>query len=100
MTFIRHISGYQGGPRNYRANETSPRDPGLQFHVYNMTILVLIHLGYINNLFILNKKQASSHHSLIKTSASLTLGISYGVGINGGDEVFCSTGLVSKLKHI
>lgn len=48
-----------------------------------MTILVLIHLGYTSNLFIVNKKQASPHYSLIKTSASLAVdsGDVYCVGI-------------------
>lgn len=32
-----------------------------------------MHLGYINNLFIHNKKQTSPHYSLMKTSASLSV---------------------------
>lgn len=46
-----------------------------------MTTFIVIHLGYINNLLILNKKQASSHYSLIKTSASLA--------VDGGDVLCC-----------
>lgn len=50
-------------------------------YVYNMTILVLIHLEYINNLFIFNKKQTPPHYSLIKTSASFS--------VDSGDVLLC-----------
>lgn len=50
----------------------------LVIHVYFFMFITsqswhYMHLGYINNLFILNKKQASLHYSLIKTSASLAV---------------------------
>lgn len=82
-TFLHQISGYHRGQWNCGANKSFSSDPCLFFHVYNMTILVLIHLGYTSNLFIVNKKQALPHYSLIKTSASLAVdsGDVYCVGI-------------------
>lgn len=68
MTFIHQITSYQCGQWNCGDIESSSSDPCLLFHAF-----LLMHLGYINNLFICNKKQTSPHYSLIETSASFVV---------------------------